>query len=179
LLKRSGDELLGALEPFLLDRLEYILRARGYPAEEVAAVAHTEGTSALGDVRDCLVRLQALHRGRHEAREDFEHLAAAFKRAKNILTQEAGGTAVEPALFEHEAERDLFAAVEKAAAADGGYDARLRSLATLRRPVDRFFDDVLVMAEDARVRNNRLALLRRTLALFYRIADISRLGGQA
>jgi len=62
---------------------------------------------------------------------------------------------------------------------EGVYDARLRSLAGLRRPVDRFFDDVLVMAEDAKVRANRLALLHRTLSLFYKIADISRLGGQA
>ena len=67
----------------------------------------------------------------------------------------------------------------RSAAADGGYDARLAALATLSKPVDRFFDDVLVMAEDAKVRGNRLALLRRTLSLFYRIADISRLGGQA
>jgi glycyl-tRNA synthetase beta chain len=60
---------------------------------------------------------------------------------------------------------------------DGGYEARLRSLAGLRTPVDRFFDDVLVMAKDDHVRNNRLGLLSQTLSLFYRIADISKLGG--
>ncbi len=178
-LKEPAPKALAALEAFLLDRLEHVLQARGYPAEEVAAVVHTPERAALDDVRDDLVRLQALNRGRGEAREDFEHLAAAFKRAKNILTKDAGGGAIEPALFEHDAERELHAAVERLAGGDGGYAARLRSLATLRRPVDRFFDDVLVMAEDAKVRGNRLALLRRTLSLFYRIADISRLGGQA
>ena len=130
-------------------------------------------------MRDVLARLEALNKSRAQAREDFEQLAVAFKRAKNILTKEAGAGTIEPALFEHEAERELFAAVEAVAEGNGGYDARLRSLAGLRKPVDRFFDDVLVMAEDERVRGNRLALLRRTLSLFYRIADISRLGGQA
>ena len=117
--------------------------------------------------------------GARPGAEDFEHLAVAFKRARNILTKEAGAGAIEPALFEHDAERELFAAVEGLRAENGAYDDRLRSLAGLRKPVDRFFDDVLVMAEDTKVRGNRLALLHRTLSLFYRIADISRLGGQA
>ncbi len=64
-------------------------------------------------------------------------------------------------------------------APNGRLDARLRSLAGLRGPVDRFFDNVLVMAEDPKVRANRLALLHQTLSLFFRIADISKLGGQA
>ena len=55
--------------------------------------------------------------------------------------------------------------------------ARLRSLASLRAPVDKFFDDVLVMAEDPKIRANRLGLLSQALSLFYRIADISKLGG--
>ncbi len=63
------------------------------------------------------------------------------------------------------------------ATAGGSYEDRLRGLAALRAPVGRFFDDVLVMAEDARVRANRLALLNQTLSLFYLIADISSLGG--
>ena len=67
--------------------------------------------------------------------------------------------------------------MQKLAGDDGGYEARLRSLAVLRAPVDRFFDDVLVMAEDTKLRDNRFALLSETLSLFYRIADISRLGG--
>ena len=60
---------------------------------------------------------------------------------------------------------------------NGGYESRLRSLSSLRAPVDRFFDDVLVMAEDPKVRANRLGLLSEALSLFYRIADISKLGG--
>ena len=84
---------------------------------------------------------------------------------------------MDPALFEDEAERALSRAVRSAAEAVGDDETRLRGLAGLRGPVDRFFDDVLVMAEDPRIRGNRLALLRDTLSLFYRIADISKLGG--
>ncbi|HKC12496.1 MAG TPA: glycine--tRNA ligase subunit beta [Vicinamibacteria bacterium] len=175
--ERQPKEVVQALEGFLLDRLEYVLVARGFPAEEVAAVLYTPTVSALDDPHDCLVRLKALHRGRAEAQEDFEHLAVAFKRAKNILTQQAGSPVIEPGLFESDAERELHGAVTRLADADGGYEARLRALAGLRAPVDRFFDDVLVMAEDPKVRANRLALLHQALSLFYRIADISRLGG--
>ena len=178
-LKAPAEGVAQGVSAFLVDRLEHVLVARGFPAEEVAAVLGTPDIDPLADLRDTLRRVEALHRGRDEARESFERLAAAFKRAKNILTKETGAAAVEPSLFEGDAERELHAAVEKVAATDGGYDARLAALATLSQPVDRFFDDVLVMAEDAKVRGNRLALLRRTLSLFYRIADISRLGGQA
>jgi glycyl-tRNA synthetase beta chain len=178
-LKTPAESVAKSVRAFLVDRLEHVLVARGFPAEEVSAVLGTPDVDPLADARDTLRRVEALHRGRAEARESFEHLAAAFKRAKNILTKDAGSAGVEPALFEGDAERELHAAVEKVAATDGGYDARLAALATLSKPVDRFFDDVLVMAEDAKVRGNRLALLRRTLSLFYRIADISRLGGQA
>ena len=57
------------------------------------------------------------------------------------------------------------------------YVLALKEITALKPLIDRFFDDVLVMAEDARVRGNRLALLKQTLSLFYRIADISSLGG--
>ncbi len=131
---------------------------------------------ALEDPHEAWRRVQALHRVRMEAAEDFEHLAVAFKRAKNILGDEAP-TAVDAGLLGEEAERDLFDAVRRLQQGDGGYESRLRALAGLRAPVDRFFDDVLVMAEDPKLRANRLGLLSQALSLFYGIADISRLGG--
>ena len=84
---------------------------------------------------------------------------------------------VDAGLFQENAERELHAAVGRLSTRDGSYEDRLRALAALRAPVDRFFDDVLVMAEDAKVRANRLGLLQQTVSLFYRIADISKLGG--
>jgi glycyl-tRNA synthetase beta chain len=165
-----------SLESFLLDRLSYVLAARGFDRDEVTAVVYTPGLHALDDVLDASLRLRALHGARAEAREDFEHLAVAFKRANNILSQAPAGT-VDEALFLEAAERELHAAVGRLGARDGSYEDRLRALAGLRGPVDRFFDDVLVMAEDERLRSNRLGLLQQTVSLFYRIADISKLGG--
>ncbi|PYQ49029.1 MAG: glycine--tRNA ligase subunit beta, partial [Acidobacteria bacterium] len=98
------------------------------------------------------------------------------KRAKNILGESAPAE-VDTGLLTEAAERELHEAVAQLRSVDGGYESRLRSLSGLRGPVDRFFDDVLVMAEDPRLRANRLGLLSQALSLFYRIADISKLGG--
>jgi glycyl-tRNA synthetase beta chain len=178
LLKRPEAEVVGELEAFLLDRLRYVLVARSFPADEVEAVLGAREPDALEDPHEAMVRLRALHHVRNEAREDFEHLAVAFKRAKNILVG-VSPAAVEGRLLQERAEHDLHAAVARLQSTEGGYEARLRSLASLRAPVDKFFDDVLVMAEDPKLRANRLGLLAQALSLFYRIADISKLGGTA
>jgi glycyl-tRNA synthetase beta chain len=172
-LERPAADVERDLSAFLLDRLEYVLATR-FPREEVEAVLYTPGADPLEDPFDTAVRVRALHRVRAETLEDFAHLAVAFKRAKNILGEAAEGQ-VESRLLSEEAEKNLHAAIDRQRKVDGGYEGRLRALAGLREPVDRFFDDVLVMAEDPRVRANRLGLLREALALFYRIADISKL----
>jgi glycyl-tRNA synthetase beta chain len=195
-LKQPADVTARNAEGFLLDRLEYVLEARGFSADGVEAVvaapdadevapagqdpAKPARSRALADPIDVLRRVEALQRVRREVPEDFAALAEAFKRAKNILAQAAPAAVVEAKLLEADAERALFAAasgIEKAAGSS--YEEQLRGLAGLRAPVGRFFDDVLVMAEDPRVRGNRLALLKQTLSLFYRIADISKLGGNS
>jgi glycyl-tRNA synthetase beta chain len=174
----DGSKLAASLEPFLLDRLHYVLVSRGYPADEVDAVLRAQEPDALDDPHEAWVRVKALHRVRAEAREDFEHLAVAFKRANNILEQ--AGTApgpVDDRLLAEAAERELHAAIRALQGTDGDYESRLRSLAALRAPIDRFFDDVLVMDPDLKLQAARLGLLRDARTLFYRIADISKLGG--
>jgi len=175
--KQPKDATTSAVEAFLLDRLEHVLQARGYAADEGAAVLNAPGTPALSDLVEATRRLEALQRVRREVPEDFAGLAEAFKRAKNIVTQAEPAAAVDAKLFEKDAEHALLEATSRLEQAKGSYEERLRGLAALRAPVARFFDDVLVMAENPRVRANRLALLQKTLSLFYRIADISRLGG--
>jgi glycyl-tRNA synthetase beta chain len=171
-------KLEGSLELFLLDRLRYLLTDRGFPADEVDAVLRAQEPDALEDPHEAWVRVKALHRVRAEAREDFEHLAVAFKRANNILEQAGFAPGpVDGARLAHDAERALHAAIRALQASNGDYEVRLRSLATLRGPIDRFFDDVLVMDPDRDVQAARLGLLRDARTLFYRIADISRLGG--
>jgi glycyl-tRNA synthetase beta chain len=174
--KRPAEETLRSLGAFLRDRLAYVLQARGFPTEEVLAVLDSPGVDPLKDPYDAQVRVRSLHLVRETAREDFEHLATAFKRAKNIVEQGTPG-AVDPSRFEEAEEGALHEAVGKLSRDGGSYEDRLRGLAGLRGPVDRFFDKVLVMAKDDAVRRNRLSLLYETLSLFYRIADISRLGG--
>jgi glycyl-tRNA synthetase beta chain len=191
-LSQPPEKAAGALALFLLDRLSYVLQSRGFSADEVGAVIAADPSEArpatsdepasiraLADPIDALRRAEALQRVRRERPEDFAALAEAFKRAKNILAQAAPAPGVDASLFDSEAERALFAAASALEKAAGSYEDRLRGLGSLRTPVGRFFDDVLVMAEDARVRANRLALLKQTLSLFYRIADISSLGGSS
>jgi len=187
-LKQPKAKTLEAAAAFLADRLEYVLASRGIRPDEVAAVvsapfvgpAPREGAlRALADPIDALRRAEALHAARRNAGQDFEALGEAWKRAKNILAQQAPADAVDPRLFEAPAEGALHDAVRSLEAAEGSYEERLRGLASLRAPVARFFDDVLVMAEDPRVRGNRLALLKQALSLFHRIADISKLGGNS
>ena len=175
-LKKPRPDVGRDLEEFLLDRMRYVLVTRGFGGDEVEAVLAAREPDALDDPQETLLRVRALHRVRLEATEDFDHLAVAFKRARNILAGQVAGS-VDRALLGEDAERELHDAVARLQTADGGYEARLRALATLRGPVDRFFDDVMVMAEDPKVRANRLGLLQQALSLFYRIADISKLGG--
>ena len=109
--------------------------------------------------QEALQRLRALHSVRLEATEDFDHLAVAFKRARNILAGQARGRRRPAPCWTRPRSASCTRRWAALPGVDGGYEARLRSLAGLRGPVDRFFDDVMVMAEDPKVRANRLGLL--------------------
>src|SRR5262249_27567001 len=130
------------------------------------------------DARDRLRALAAL-----KPHPDFVPLAVAFKRAANIQEKAAGAgaTTVDPALFREEAERllasrlDAIDADYRAARARRDYPAALKAVAAVKPEVDRFFDDVMVMAEDASLRANRLALIRKVSDLFADIADFKKI----
>jgi glycyl-tRNA synthetase beta chain len=167
--------LAGELREFIVDRL------RGYYAEQGIGASAFEAVRALApaDLTDFDRRLHAVVA--FAALPEADALAAANKRIGNILRQagEGVGTTVDPALLEAGAERDLadaLGAAERDAApllASRDYIALLSRLAALRDPVDRYFDAVMVMAEDPAVRATRLALLARLHRLFLRVADIS------
>jgi glycyl-tRNA synthetase beta chain len=118
-----------------------------------------------------------------KAQPDFEPLAVAFKRVVNIIKKAPAtvNSAVNDSLFEHPSETTLFQEfikVEQKVNTElqqGAFDSALHQMATLRDSVDNFFDDVLVMAEDMTIRNNRLALLKRIAGLFEKIADFSKI----
>jgi glycyl-tRNA synthetase beta chain len=129
-------------------------------------------------VSDLARRLEALSRFRSS--EDFQALSMAFKRVGNILAGQSPGAADRAFLFEDQ-EKKLFEEIEAlrprtdALVRKAQYGEALQELSTLRSAVDRFFDEVLVMAEDQRLRENRLALLMGLRDLFSRVADLSQL----
>lgn len=117
---------------------------------------------------------------------EAETLVAANKRVSNLLSKQGGSDApLNPALLVEPAEKALAEALDSKARevaplyAAGDYQAALNSLASLRAPVDSFFDQVLVMADNPAIRANRLALLALLQALFLETADIAQLQGQA
>jgi glycyl-tRNA synthetase beta chain len=162
----AGDATLIA---FFRERADYYFReVRGFAYDEVNAVM----AAGYADMRDALARLQAVQAVRPTA--DFEPLAAAFKRIKNILRQvgELPEGAPNPALYS-EPEAALAALTEATDVATGSYSDRLARVALLRPAVDAFFDKVLVNDPDPMVRENRLRLLTLLINKFSSIADFS------
>jgi glycyl-tRNA synthetase beta chain len=162
---------------FLDDRLAGWLREQGSSAREVEAVlALRPGVWAGLPARLAAVRAFA-------ALPEAPALAAANKRVGNILrkSDDAPTTDVDPSRLVEPAERALWVALAEtgpraqAAHAAGDLTASLRELAALKAPVDAFFDAVMVNAEDAALRANRLALLRALHTAMNQVADLSRL----
>jgi glycyl-tRNA synthetase beta chain len=165
---------------FILDRAKFVFRERaGFRYDEVNAVFRA-GADDLVDAQKRLVALRAIRKTRN-----FEPLAVSFKRIRKILekTNLKDGGAVNPQLFENDAERELFAAGRDAAAKvqvekkAGRYEPALDRIAGLRKSVDRFFEEVMVMADNEAVRKNRLLLLSELLREFTTVADFSEIGG--
>ena len=170
----TGEELAS----FIYDRLAGNLREQGYSALEVDAVISLR-PQRLGDVPKRLAAVRSF-----AALPEAAALAAANKRVGNILKKEGIGAkvdAVNGKLLKEPAEQALYQALSKIAPkADsafkaGDYTGSLQALAALRAPVDDFFDNVMVNAEDAALRTNRLALLSQLHQAMNRVADISKL----
>lgn len=170
-----------ALLDFLKQRWVTLMEAKGYRFDEVQAAA--SGHDGFDDPVDAESRLKALSEVRRHP--DFEPLATAFKRAANILRQAKQkniafpSEPAAPALREA-AEKDLFDKLQELSraqndAAGGHYVEALKSLVSLREPVDAFFAGVMVMDQDESVRANRLALLSTVVRRFKRVADLSQL----
>lgn len=169
--------MAAAIRDFFRNRISRILADEGYAKDTVAAVVDV----TIHHIPNLWARAAALRTLRGAA--DFEPLAVAFKRAVNILrkAESEPDQPLDPALFQHRAETELFEAYRSVKdnvdrALDGSdFKAALRTIAGLRSPVDRFFEDVMVMDEDLQQRRNRLALLRSIADLFTHIADFSKI----
>lgn len=173
----GADNTVADVYHFMLERLKGLYVDQGTPLDIFEAVAQVRPHT----IADFEHRVRAVTNFR--ALPEAEALAAANKRIGNILKK--AGTEIperiDPALFELDAERDLFDQIQGVSdrigpmVAEANYRGILQTLSRLRAVVDRFFDDVMVMADQAEVRDNRLALLKSLSTEFLRVADISQL----
>jgi len=158
---------------FAVERVRFALEQRGFPVEIVKAVT---GSPAIAPLRARRVA-QALQDMR--ASEDFQALALLFKRVKNIAKELADVPALDRDALTEPAERALLGELDTrrpavaAAASSADYTRAFTEISALRAVVDRFFTEVFVMAEDARVRTARLTLLAGLRDLILDLADIS------
>ncbi len=177
--KNAGKEPEAAakVQLFLQNRMVHLLAEEGFAKDVIQAAVAVSADC----VPEVWARVRALDRLKKAP--DFEPLAVAFKRVVNIIRQ-AGGVAVsqvEESRFEDPSEKALHSAYLKVAAdvekhlQAGAFEKGLLRIASLRKPVDAFFDAVLVMAKDPSLKKNRLALLAGIAALFERFADFSKI----
>jgi glycyl-tRNA synthetase beta chain len=173
----TDEKVTAQLADFIYERLAGTLREQGYSALEVDAVVGLR-PQRLGDIPKRLAAVRAF-----AALPEAASLAAANKRVGNILKKVSDGVTarVDAALLKEPAEVALNAALAEvkpkadAAFDKGDYTSSLQSLAALRAPVDAFFDAVMVNAEDAALRNNRIGLLAILHQAMNRVADLSKL----
>ncbi|HEX6201554.1 MAG TPA: glycine--tRNA ligase subunit beta [Thermoanaerobaculia bacterium] len=166
------EEVVERLRPFLDDRVRHLLGLSGYAYDEIEAALAVGG----GDLPDLARRVAALHAARAEP--DFLAVVLAAKRIANIIRDHEEYPLDADALVE-EAERDLHRAYQELrgeiddAAAAGDYERVVGHIARFAGVLDRFFVEVLVMAEDRRLRRNRIALLQAIHRVLSRVARLT------
>jgi glycyl-tRNA synthetase beta chain len=176
---KRDEAVLNELWDFVVERMRGVCLDRGATPDQFEAVRVMGASRPLDFIR----RLDALRA--FQSTPAAATLAAADKRARNILRQSGGQAAatVQTRLFEMPSEHALLAELERVESAlqplraSAEYQAMLLALSSLKEPVDAFFDGVMVMAENTEVRGNRLALLNRLDALCREVADLSCLPG--
>ena len=169
--KLSNDKVADDALNFLQGRYMTWYQEEGVSTDIIKAVLNVNPTRPL----DFQQRVRAVQH--FKTLPEAEALAAANKRVGNILAKsdaDLSGVHVNESLFSETQEKKLFAAIQQQNVGSD-YQQALVSLASLKQPVDDFFDHVMVNADDAAIRNNRLALLRELHQLFINIADISEL----
>ncbi len=170
----GGAETVTQIVTFIKGRFVNDCVKRGMEQSAVDAVVSVQ----FNNIIDCRKRIEAFIQTRDD--QSFDLLAGSFKRIRNIIKENSDVT-VNPKLFTEEAERELDAVRgELEASAEkylgvGDYRGFLSEMMRLKEPVDRFFDDVMVMADDQAVRTNRLNLLTAINHLILEVGDISRM----
>ena len=173
-LKKPADDIKKDVLDFFKGRLQNQLITQGYAYDTVDAVLSAD----IDELVEVIEKIKALEAFRQNP--EFEPISIAFKRVDNILKDFHDGQ-IDVGLLSADAEINLFSSfdniktrVEKGIAEED-FNAALNKLAALRPPVDAFFDNVMVMDKDEKIRFNRLSLLAEISALFHKIADFSKI----
>jgi glycyl-tRNA synthetase beta chain len=174
-IERPVEEVRNDVLDFFRVRYQNFLLDKGYPFDVTDAVL----SISFDELADVHGRIEALKKAREW--KDFESIVIAFKRAINIVKGSAPKREITPSLFTESAERNLYQSFLKAKEKISlhlnkrDYHAALLEMTQMKKPIDEFFEGVMVMVEDEGTRNNRLALLDEIGKLFLRIADFSKL----
>lgn len=171
----DAAEVRAAVVDFFLTRTKVMLRDEGNRADAIDAVL----AAGVEEPLEFVTRVRALEAARDNAPEVFDNLATAYARANNLRDAEAGVDFDESMLCE--VEHALSCAIVQAegrvarALEADDYAAALDELASMRKPIDLFFERIMVMDEDPAVRANRMKLLNRFVAVFANVADFGKM----
>jgi glycyl-tRNA synthetase beta chain len=173
-IERARREIKADVLEFFKGRIQNLLVARGLSADAVEAAL----SIGFDDLVDLEGRAKALHNLKGES--DFEPLAIAFKRVVNISKGQISGK-IFPKRFEQDVEKELYAAFQtigkraEKKISQKDYASAMKELSLLRKPIDDFFNGVLVMVEEDKIKANRLSLLGKIAHLFFKIGDFSKI----
>jgi glycyl-tRNA synthetase beta chain len=174
-MERPFAEVMKEVLEFFRVRYQNFLLEKGYPFDVVESVL----TLSFDELLDVQGRIDALRRAREW--KDFESIVIGFKRAMNILKGSPTKREIRSSLLTEPVEKSLYQSFLKAKENinrllnQKDYEAVLLEMTQMKKPIDGFFDGVMVMVEDEAIRNNRLALLDEIGRLFLTIADFSKL----
>lgn len=175
---RNKQEVLNDIMEFIRTRFVNFHTSRGFSLDVVEAAVRAR----FDDLTDARRRVEALEKWKK--RDDFDDIMIGFKRVVNILKNTEPGT-LDPKVLTEDQEKELHKVFMEVRAraepliADGDYEKALETTAELKGPIDSFFDHVMVMDKDEKLKNNRLALLKEIADFFNRMADFSFIGSTA
>lgn len=170
----ASPEMRHTCLAFISERLRYLLLERGFKHDVIAAVLEFQGWNPAGTAREVQRMMSWV------SRKDWNQILPAYARCVRITRDQKERFLVNPDLLIEPAEIDLYRALlnaEHAPRRSGSVDNFLDALLPLIPSIDRFFDEVLVMTDDATIQHNRLGLLHRLVALADGVADMSKLEG--
>ncbi|HSV30728.1 MAG TPA: glycine--tRNA ligase subunit beta [Atribacteraceae bacterium] len=173
----SSPDLVHSIEEFIVNRLRYFLLDNGYHYSLVNAVLATAGD----DIADISRRIKALQEFYSQETDYLAEAVTGFTRANNISRQYASGCPIDKSLFQEPVEKELFADLQSFERVfsqkimKGDYREAIISFRPVLLRLNRFFEEVLIMCEEQRIRENRLALMQSIVQTWKQFADLSQI----